>query len=199
MKIEFKKDFQLRISVDKRWHCLAGRKAKLVDFSYYNIPTFESYKESKLKYIPDRSEKYTEDELKICYDNHLYHLKSFNGFRKNNELIDIIQTDRPDVVIFSSNWKGKLSLKSDLELWLWKEYDFSEIRSDFKCQMYYFENIELTEKDPELIFGGPTHWIASNSVGIYDVIFDNYKNPRRISFDKISGSGGSNGAIFEII
>lgn len=189
----------MKISVKKNWNCLVRRKAKLVHLHYRKIPSFESYKESELKSFPDLFKNYTDYDLKINYNEYVDYLNHFNGCCRTNETVDIISTDRPDVVIFSSNWKGKVALGSDMELWLWKDYDLSLMRSGFKCQMYKFERIQLTEQDPELIFGGRRQWIQSNSIGIYDVIFDNYKKPRTIAFVNTSGWGGSKGANFEII
>ena len=187
----------MKTTTIKEWKNLVGRKATLIYQPIKKLPTYDEHK----KFLKNQGRIYedlTETEIKKKFDSYIDHLEKFNSLCKTGESVEIIDTDRKDVIILSKNWKGKLTLYSDIEVWLWSELKIPSFKKTFKSEMYSFGQIVVPAGDPIAHFEGAGTSLVSNSKGEYEVIFDNYFNPKRIEFRLIDGLGASEGAIFEL-
>jgi hypothetical protein len=188
------------IKIKKEWKNIDGRKARLIDMELTEIPTFNDFKNGQLKSYPHLYSGYSDEKFKEDYKKTVDFSEKFNGLCKLNEQVQIVKSNRNDVIFLSKKWKGSITFHSDLEVWLWQETDISRFTKFFKCEFYEFGEIYVPRSDVVLtLLEGAGTSMVSHSYGIYQVTFDDYKNPQRIHFKKTKGIVGNTHATFEII
>jgi len=183
---------------DKEWKNVAGRKAKLISLSGNNIESFYDYKDWQKRLYPSLYKNCSDEFFMKDYIKHNEFLKYFNGLSKVGEEVQIRYTDRNDVIYLTKELTGRIRLNSDLEVWLWKEYDLQNFTSCFKCEFYSFYSLTVEADSPAAIFEGVGTSFHSKSLGWYIVKFDNYNYPHYIEFTKVYGHGSSSYAKFQI-
>lgn len=188
----------MAIVIKKNWN-ISNKRAQLTYLAEKKPPSFDEYKKSELKYNSHIFGNLSDSEWHEKHDSYVDYLNTFNNCCKLGEVVEIINTNRPDVIIFSKEWKGSKTLHSDLELWLWKDYKFPFIKNNFRCEFFSFGQIEVPANDPISRFEGSGKSLVSHSNGIYNVIFDDYNSPNTIKFMKTSGLLGAREAHFKIL
>jgi len=191
----------MKISVKKFWHQgIIGRQAKLIYFKEKEIKNYEDFKNYYLRTYPKIYRQYSDKKFIKEYNDHLEYSKKFNGCCKLNETIEIVPTKRPDIIVLSKDWKGKITYHADLEVRLRKDYKFPFLNNKLICEFFEYGRIYIPENDPLALLEGSGSSLTKNSYGIYEVNIDNTKNPTKIEFINISGLAATQGkVIFELI
>jgi len=185
---------------DIPWPPITGKKTRLISFEKQKPGSYESYRERNLKDYPHLYSNVSEEEMRKKYDQFREYMNKFNGCCNLNQQISIIPTDQPNVIIFSTNWKGDISDHSDLELWFRsnRKY-FWSLKKSFSCEIYSFGTLTVYPGSMEARMGervGKSK--ISHCQGIYQVNFDNIEHPNKIELIKLS-KWENEIAIFEII